>query len=175
MHYLAFSLGHKLHSSILLIYFVCMKQIELLHASRSRLTEISLLYSDATNISPFSILRQCSKEMVNDVIFTKLIETVLNADLQFMLADGLIKYFHLEIYLCVHIYADIPPYILTQLNRRIFQIAQNAHAALHINIVSLCCERLTLNFQRQCKIRVLLPNIYLHCGTGVVLFWVGFF
>lgn len=51
MHYLAFSLGHKLHSSILLIYFVCMKQIELLHASRSRLTEISLLHNDAANVS----------------------------------------------------------------------------------------------------------------------------
>lgn len=113
MHYLAFSLGHKLHSSILLIYFVCMKQIELLHASRSRLTEISLLYSDATNISPFSALKQCSKEMVSGVISTKLIENVLNADLLFMLADGLIKYFHLEIYLCVHIYADIPLSMLT--------------------------------------------------------------
>lgn len=99
-----------------------MKQIELLHASRSRLTEISLLYSDATNISPFSILRLCSKEMVNGVIFSKLIENVdlnadlnveLNADLLFMLADGLIKYFYLEIYLCVHIYADIPLSILT--------------------------------------------------------------
>lgn len=51
MHYLAFSLGHKLHSPILLIYFVCMKQIELLHASRSRLTEISLLHNEATNVS----------------------------------------------------------------------------------------------------------------------------
>lgn len=137
MHYLAFSLGHKLHSSILLIYFVCMKQIELLHASRSRLTEISLLYSDATNISPFSILRQCSKEMVNGVIFTKLIENVLNADLLFKLADGLIKYFHLEIHLCVHIYADTPPSILTQLNRRIFQIAQNAHCCTSHSILLL--------------------------------------
>lgn len=123
MHYLAFSLGHKLHSSILLIYFVCMKQIELLHASRSRLTEISLLYSDATNISPFSLLRWCSKEMVNGIIFTKLIENVLNSDLLFMLADGLIKYFHLVIYLCVHINAYILLSILTSLSRTIFQIA----------------------------------------------------
>lgn len=123
MHYLAFSLGHKLHSSILLIYFVCMKQIELLHASRSRLTEISLLYSDATNISLFSLLRWCSKEMVNGIIFTKLIENVLNADLLFMLADGLIKYFHLKIYLCVHINAYILLSILTSLNRTVFQIA----------------------------------------------------
>lgn len=100
-----------------------MKQIELLHASKSRLTEISLLYSDATNISLFSFLKQCSKEMVSGAISTKLIENLLNADLLFMLADGLIKYFHLEIYLCVHIYADIPLSILTQLNRIIFQIA----------------------------------------------------
>lgn len=127
MHYLAFSLGHKLHSSILLIYFVCMKQIELLHASRSQLTEISLLYSDAANISPFSLLRQCSKEMVNGIIFTKLIENVLNADWLFKLADGLIKYFHLEIYLCVRINAYILLTILTSLNRTIFQSAQNAH------------------------------------------------
>lgn len=127
MHYLAFSLGHKLHSSILLIYFVCMKQIELLHASRSRLTEISLLYSDATNISPFSMLRQCSKEMVNGAIFSKLIDNVFSADLLFMLTDRLIKYFHLEIYLCVRIYADISPHIFTQLNRRIFQIVWNTH------------------------------------------------
>lgn len=90
-----------------------MKQIELLHASRSRLTEISLLYSDATNISPFSILKLCSKEMVSGVISAKLIENVLNADLLFMLADGLIKYVHLEICLCMHIYADIPLPILT--------------------------------------------------------------
>lgn len=47
MHYLAFSLGHKLHSSILLIYFVCMKQIKLLHASGSQLRDISLPYADA--------------------------------------------------------------------------------------------------------------------------------
>lgn len=51
MHYLAFSLGHKLHSSILLIYFVCMKQIELLHAGRSQLTDISLPYDDAVTAS----------------------------------------------------------------------------------------------------------------------------
>lgn len=127
MHYLAFSLGHKLHSSILLIYFVCMKQIELLHASRSRLTEISLLYSDATNISRFSMLRQCSEEMVNSAIFSKLIYNVFSADLLFMLTDRLIKYFHLEIYLCVCIYTDLSPYIFTQPNRRIFQTVQNAH------------------------------------------------
>lgn len=127
MHYLAFSLGHKLHSSILLIYFVCMKQIELLHASRSRLTEISLLYSDATNISPFCMLRQCSKEMVNGAIFGKLIDNIFSADLLFMLIDSLIKCFHLEIYLRVPIYSDISPYIFTQLNRRIFQIVQNTH------------------------------------------------
>lgn len=127
MHYLAFSLGHKLHSSILLIYFVCMKQIELLHASRSRLTEISLLYSDATNISPFSMLRQCSKEMVNGAIFNKLIDNVFSAHLLFMLTDRLIKYFHLEMYLCVRIHADISPYTLTQLNRRNFRIIQNTY------------------------------------------------
>lgn len=51
MHYLAFSLGHKLHSSILLINFVCMKQIELLHASRSQLRDISLPYADAVTTS----------------------------------------------------------------------------------------------------------------------------
>lgn len=51
MHYLAFSLGHKLHSSILLIYFVCMKQIELLHAGRSQLTDISLPSDDAVTAS----------------------------------------------------------------------------------------------------------------------------
>lgn len=90
-----------------------MKQIELLHASRSRLTEISLLYSNATNISPFSMLRQCSKEMVSGAIFSKLIDNVLGADMLFMLTDGLIKYFHLEIYLCVCIYANVSPYIFT--------------------------------------------------------------
>lgn len=127
MHYLAFSLGHKLHSSILLIYFVCMKQIELLHASRSRLTEISLLYSEATNISPFSMLRQCSKGMVNSAIFSKLIDNVFSADLLFMLIDRLIKHFHPEMYLYVRIYAAISLYIFTQLNRRIFQIVQNTH------------------------------------------------
>lgn len=77
MHYLAFSLGHKLHSSILLIYFVCMKQIELLHASRSRLTEISLLHNDANEhlCSPlscgstgkWSMLQMCVNYLVVEV------------------------------------------------------------------------------------------------------------
>lgn len=64
MHYLAFSLGHKLHSSILLIYFVCMKQIELLHAGRSQLTDISLPYDDAVTGSVLH--SKCSQREIVD-------------------------------------------------------------------------------------------------------------
>lgn len=92
MHYLAFSLGHKLHSSILLIYFVCMKQIELLHASRSRLTEISLLHDVMQRTSLLSTLIWSRREVVSTANVCKLSGGLCKAYLIFLLKH--FKYSH---------------------------------------------------------------------------------